>query len=480
MLTSKAQVEQCLQVRERLVRDGVYLHWRISPVPFSIGKEELAFIESLGTPLYLFYKAANKLYYESIHNRQPEWVSGYLDQGKPQALVEYARMNRMKGLLPGVIRPDILLTPDGMVATELDSVPGGMGITGSLGMAYSAILDNEVAGGGEGMTRGFLNMLRTASHTPDPVIAIVVSEESRDYRSEMEWMARAIREGGGRAFALRPEEVLFTEEGLFFDEGDRRHKIDVLYRFFELFDLKNIPKTELILYSAKKKGVTVTPPFKPFLEEKLLYALFHHPRLRGYWIRELGEEVFSILHRIFLVTWIIDPAEMPPYGIIPGLKMGERPVASWRELAEATQGEREFVIKPSGFSELAWGSRGVVVGHDISQEGWRDILDKALNDFYKTPYILQEYHRGRHVEVSYLDDNSGRLGSLGGTEFNSVPAKGEVGLIKQMPGRVRLCPYYFVEEEGVRLRGMLATVCSLEKKLIHGMEDAVMTVAGVQ
>ena len=471
MLTSKAQVEQCLQVRERLVRDGVYLHWRISPVPFSIGKEELAFIESLGTPLYLFYKAANKLYYESIHNRQPEWVSGYLDQGKPQALVEYARMNRMKGLLPGVIRPDILLTPGGMVATELDSVPGGMGITGSLGMAYSAILDNEVAGGGEGITRGFLNMLRTASHTPDPVIAIVVSEESRDYRSEMEWMARAIREGGGRAFALRPEEVLFTEEGLFFDEGDRRHKIDVLYRFFELFDLKNIPKTELILYSAKKKGVTVTPPFKPFLEEKLLYALFHHPRLRGYWIRELGEEVFSILHRIFPVTWIIDPAEMPPYGIIPGLKMGERPVASWRELAEATQGEREFVIKPSGFSELAWGSRGVVVGHDISQEGWRDILDKALNDFYKTPYILQEYHRGRHVEVSYLDDNSGRLGSLGGTELNSVPV---------MTGRVRLCPYYFVEEEGVRLRGILATVCSLEKKLIHGMEDAVMTVVGVQ
>lgn len=459
MLTSRTQVEHCLQVRERLIRDGVYLNWRISPVPFSIREEELAFIESLGTPLYLFYKASNKLYYESIHNRQPAWVSGYLDQGKPQALVEYARMNRMKGLLPGVIRPDILLTPDGMVATELDSVPGGMGITGSLGMAYSSLLGGEVAGGGDGMTRGFLNMLRAVAHTPDPVIAIVVSEESRDYRSEMEWMARTVREAGGRAFALRPEEILFTEEGLFFDEGGQQHKIAVLYRFFELFDLKNIPKTELILYSAKKKGVTVTPPFKPFLEEKLLYALFHHPRLRGYWIHELGDEVFSILHTIFPVTWIMDPSEMPPYGIIPGLKMGERPVASWRELTEATQGEREFVIKPSGFSELAWGSRGVVVGHDISQEGWRDTLDKALSDFYKTPYILQEYHRGRHVEVSYLDEG---------------------GLIKQMPGRVRLCPYYFVEEEGVRLRGILATVCSLEKKLIHGMEDAVMTVVGVQ
>ncbi|MDZ4384480.1 MAG: hypothetical protein U0940_03245, partial [Nitrospirota bacterium] len=340
-----------------------------------------------------------------------------------------------------------------------------------------SILGEEVAGGGDGMIRGFLNMLRAASHTPDPVIAIVVSEESRDYRSEMEWMAGAVREAGGRAVALRPEEVLFTEEGLFFDEGGQRHKIDLLYRFFELFDLKNIPKTELILYSAKKKGVTVTPPFKPFLEEKLLYALFHHPRLRRYWVRELGEEVFSILHTIFPVTWIMDPAEMPPYGIIPGLKMGDRPAASWQELTEATQGEREFVIKPSGFSELAWGSRGVVVGHDISQEGWRDTIHKALNDFHKTPYILQEYHKGRHVEVSYLDDNPA---NLGGTELNSVPAIGGGGLIKQMPGRVRLCPYYFVEEEGVRLRGILATVCSLEKKLIHGMEEAVMTVVGVQ
>src|SRR3989337_305505 len=167
MLTSRTQVERCLQVRERLVRDGVFLPWRILPVPFSVGKEELAFIESLGTPLYLFYKASNKLYYESIHNRQPEWISGYLDQGKPQALVEYARMNRMKGLLPGVIRPDIRLTPDGMVATELDSVPGGMGITGSLSMAYSSLLGEEAAGGGEGMARGFLNMVRAVAPNPD-------------------------------------------------------------------------------------------------------------------------------------------------------------------------------------------------------------------------------------------------------------------------------------------------------------------------
>lgn len=456
--TVKTQIERCLHIRERLSKDGVYLHWRISPEPFSLGKDEISFIESLGPYLYLFYKASNKLYYESVHGRQPEWVSKYLDQGKPRSLIDYARMNRMKGLLPGVIRPDLILTEDGMVATELDSVPGGIGIAGSLGRAYFSLPGGNVTGGGEGMIEGFMNMLRALIHLPDPLIAIVVSEESSDYRHEMEWVAGAIREDGGRAYTIRPEEVLFTEEGLLLDTGSGRERIDVLYRFFELFDLKNIPKAELMMYSAKKKQVAVTPPPKPFLEEKLLYALFYHPLLKGYWVDELGEEVFSLLRKVFPRTWILDPAEMPPYGIIPDLEIGGRPVARWEALEKTTQGEREFVIKPSGFSELAWGSRGVVVGFDVSQEDWGNTLDKALGDFYKTPYILQEYHRGRHVEVAYLDETSGD--------------------IKKMTGRVRLCPYYFVEGEEVRLRGIMATVCTLEKKLIHGMEDAVITVVG--
>ena len=476
-LTSKTSIERCLSLRERQARDGVYLNWRISPEPFCIKDDELSFINALGTHLYNFYKASNKLYYESIHGRQPDWVYKYLDQGKPQSIVEFSRMNRMKGLLPGVIRPDIILTEDGMVATELDSVPGGIGITGSLGLAYSSMFGDKVAGDRDGMIHGFVNMLKTTVHMPDPVIVIVVSEESKDYRHEMEWVAGAIKERGGRAYTIRPEDVIFTEDGLYFNEknppsstfnkggmgglsGERggRHRIDVLYRFFELFDLKNIPKAELIMYSTKKKEVAVTPPFKPFLEEKLLYALFHHPLLKGYWLCELGEDVFSLLLNIFPDTWILDPAEMPPYGIIPGLTIGKRPVARWQELAEATQSEREFVIKPSGFSELAWGSRGVVVGHDVPQDEWKDTIDKALNDFDNTPYILQKFHRGRHVEVNYLDEISGD--------------------IKNMSGRVRLCPYYFIEGEEVKLRGILATVCSLEKKLIHGMEDAVITIVG--
>ena len=47
-----------------------------------------------------------------------------------------------------------------------------------------------------------------------------------------------------------------------------------------------------------------------------------------------------------------------------------------------------------------------------------------------------------------------------------------------MVGRVRLCPYYFVLGEGesahTRLGGVLATICPADKKIIHGMKDAIL------
>ena len=43
-----------------------------------------------------------------------------------------------------------------------------------------------------------------------------------------------------------------------------------------------------------------------------------------------------------------------------------------------------------------------------------------------------------------------------------------------MRGRVRLCPYYFVEPDHVTLRGALATICPPDKKLLHGMRDAIL------
>ena len=53
-------------------------------------------------------------------------------------------------------------------------------------------------------------------------------------------------------------DVIFTEDALFLESDEGKVQIDVLYRFFELFDLKNIPKVDLMLYGAKRRTVVMT------------------------------------------------------------------------------------------------------------------------------------------------------------------------------------------------------------------------------
>jgi hypothetical protein len=49
-----------------------------------------------------------------------------------------------------------------------------------------------------------------------------------------------------------------------------------------------------------------------------------------------------------------------------------------------------------------------------------------------------------------------------------------------VPSRVRLCPYYFATgaADEVTLGGVLATVCPADKKLLHGMREAMMLPCG--
>jgi hypothetical protein len=232
-----------------------------------------------------------------------------------------------------------------------------------------------------------------------------------------------------------------------------------LYRNFELFDLLNIPKQELMLYAARHNRVKMTPPPKAPLEEKSSFALLHHPALAGLWKKELGEAVFSRLISIFPQTWVMDPRPLPPHASIIGLTAGGAPVSDWMALETLGKSERDYVVKPSGFSELAWGSRGVRVANDLTKEQWHDALADAVAMYPKTPHILQRFHKGRRVSVDYYDRVS--------------------DAVKTMDGRVRLCPYYFVVGDDARLGGVLATVAPADKRLIHGMSDAIMAPCAV-
>ncbi len=477
-ILAQQRINDCTAIRADLQEGGIYRTfqnsasdgtdpnqsndlWRIATSPYPLSKEETLFLKSLGKHLLTFYEASNRLYYESLNGLAPPWVAAYLNIGKPESVTEYARMNRFKRDLPQIIRPDLIPTETGMIATELDAVPGGMGQTAALSAAYHATLKDgaSLVGGQDGMVIGFERMIRAMSDNPNPFLVIVVSEESKSYRPEMLWLTKALKKRGLLTVVVIPKSVIFTEEGLWVEVDGEKRQVDVLYRFFELFDLKNIPKSELMLYAAKKKQVILTPPAKAHLEEKSLFALFHHPELQTFWHRHLGAECHEVLQEIFPKTWIMDPTEVPPHALIPDLMLSGHPLSDFRQLGKASKKEREFAIKPSGFSELAWGSRGVSVGHDLSEKDWQVSIDHALARFKTTPYILQEFHKGKKLRLEYYHFEKDQL--------------------IEMEGRARLSPYYFIEGKEAHLAGVLATVCSLEKKLIHGMVDAIMAPCSV-
>ncbi|MFZ5875955.1 MAG: hypothetical protein ACOYXU_06045 [Nitrospirota bacterium] len=426
--------------------------WRVSAEPFWLTPEEAAFLERLGPVLLAFYQSLNRLYYHSLKTPALRWAADYLDQGKPQPVIEYGRMRRVRDQLPVIIRPDLFVTDHGWVASELDAVPGGFGLTAALQTLYA---EAGPLVGGDGIAREL-----AAAFGGDARVAIVVSDESADYRPEMRFMARALESMGPWARTVTPSEIIFHEDGLFIDAPTGSERVDVLYRFFELFDLKNVPKSELFLYAAKKGTVRFTPPAKAFLEEKLAMALWHHPALRAWWRDDVGAQTADALTALFPGTWILDPSPVPPHATIAGFTLGGRPIRHWLDLADATQRERRLVIKPSGFSALAWGGRGVVVGHDEPAPAWRRAVESALAAFSATPHVVQDFHVARRDEVAYFDEAA--------------------GTIRPMSGRTRLSPYYLVSGEEARLGGVLATTCALDKKIIHGMRDAVLAPCAVR
>jgi len=428
-------LERIQRIQERFPKQGLFAQkeWLVSPQPFLIGAEFADELERLGHWLLKFVRKSNLLYYLSVNGKQPRWIAHYLDLGKPDQLIEISQKYRYE--IPQVIRPDIILTDDGYAISELDSVPGGIGLTGWLNQTYRE-LGFDVIGGGDGMIEGFRSIL------PRGVVAI--SSESETYRPEMQWLCEELASRYGPNWRVVQAE-----------DWDFRTS-EPVYRFFEMFDVENLPSRQLLLAATASDRFRITPPLKPHLEEKSWFALFWAKPLQRFWRRELRANHWSRLQSLLPRTWVIDPAPVPHYAVIPGLE-----IQNWRELKKFSQREREYVLKVSGFSELAWGSRGVFAGQDLPQKEWADRIEEAIASFSRSPFILQKFFKGRLVKQPF---------------FNPATES-----IETLTGRVRLCPYYFViSEKEVRLGGVLATIVPADKKIVHGMRDGIMVPAAVE
>jgi len=442
--------------------------WQLSPSAWPLTTEQLAQLEAIGDACLEFHQALETLYLRSAAGKNllrnktllAPWVAGYLDRGKPAALIAHARDPKNRGVFPGVLRPDLLLTDDGFALTELDSVPGGIGLTAFLGRLYggtfadSGLRTPDSGGSADAMITAFHESL--AAHRPDqrnPLIALVLSDEAATYRPEMRWLAEQLQRLGKRVYCLDPDEIFPLGATLCFDIEGNPEKIDIIYRFFELYDLANIRAAGYILESWQAGEVAITPPMRHFQEEKLALALFHHHLLADFWTEALTPRAHKLLRQLIPASWIIDPAPLPPGAVLDGPRVGQRALTDWRQLASASQKERDLIIKISGYHETAWGARSVILGSDCSREEWQRGIETAIADAPRNLHILQEYKKPKRVRHRiYTTDKQ----------------------IHETDGRLRLCPYYFITKNKPRLSGALATFCPPDKKIIHGMQDAAL------
>jgi hypothetical protein len=431
-----AESEKLAAIRSAFPKEGLFAEkdWLLSPDAFPIDKDFERELQQLGHRLFVFQRACNQLYQLSVKGKQPAWIARYLDAGKPPELIELSRRKEFRDDLPRVIRPDLILTDEGYTIAEIDSVPGGIGLTGWLNQTYSAF-EKEIVGGADGMLDGFQSVLPNGGD-------IVISQEASTYRPEMEWLAGKLNQISNIKHQTSRWRVVAAEN---YEPQPGRD----VYRFFELFDIPNIPNIDKTLRAVADGKIKITPPIKPYLEEKMWFALFWMQPLREFWRRELGEKYLLKLQEVIPYSWLLDPTPLPQHAVIPRLE-----IQDWREAGKFSQKDRHLLLKVSGFSPLGWGSRGIALGSDLPHAEWQQRIENALTTFEASPTILQKFHKGRLFEHRYWDPTSGEL--------------------KTMKGRVRHCPYYFVEEEKVKLRGALATIVPADKKLLHGMSDSIL------
>ena len=209
------QDDNLATIRAAFPKEGLFAEkaWLLSPDAFPIEKKFVTELEQLGHRLFVFQRACNQLYQLSIKGKQPSFVARYLDAGKPKELIEFSRRREIRDDLPRVIRPDLILTEKGYIIAEIDSVPGGIGLTGWLNQTYST-LDNEIIGGADGMPT------ESTYHRVDRKLG----DLGADLGGEKPWSKCAAEDRAGRGESERIGDRGRRRNGLFAAESPPFHR----------------------------------------------------------------------------------------------------------------------------------------------------------------------------------------------------------------------------------------------------------------
>ncbi len=179
----EVQDDQLATIRAAFPREGLFAEkdWLLSPDAFPIEKKFVTRTRAARTsPVRLSTRLQSALPAER-QRKTTGLVARYLGCRQTAGADRVLAAKAFRDDLPRVIRPDLILTDEGYIIAEIDSVPGGIG-SDRLVQSNLSALDGEIIGGADGMLDGFQSVLPNGGD-------IVISQESATYRPEMEWMA---------------------------------------------------------------------------------------------------------------------------------------------------------------------------------------------------------------------------------------------------------------------------------------------------
>ena len=173
-----------------------------------------------------------------------------------------------------------------------------------------------------------------------------------------------------------------------------------VYRFFELFDLPNIPNIDArVSADAGRQTSRVRTPIKPYLEEKMWFALFWMQPLREFWRRELGEKYFLKLrggNSLHLAARSDTAAATRRHSTA-----GDPRLAGGGEVQPKRA--RSSLSKVSGFSPLAGAAAAIALGADLPHARMGEANRERARQRSKRPRFCNSFTREACLSIAIGD-----------------------------------------------------------------------------
>ena len=184
------------------------------------------------------------------------------------------------------------------------------------------------------------------------------------------------------------------------------------------------------------------------------FGLFHHPELAAFWVYQALPQRTAVQdekQRVLPRTWILDPRPVPRRRSFRTWQSADARCRTFVALAQTTQKERRLVIKPSGFSELAWGSRASPSGTICRKSNGPPPWNRHSSRFQRHPCYRNFTKVVCSIQPTSMND--------------AIPWC-------RCPGGTLVALLFYCRRQG-RAGGVGHAVPS-NKKIIHGMVDAIM------